>query len=709
MAARKDIQTEDRHRISKILWFLYCIFLLASVAIIAKVVYLQYFWEPDSSTINEFLPNNYKSTVKPERGTITDRNGKLLATSTPLYTIHMDCQILKRDMAGGKIKLWGRKDSLGESDWRKMAREMCQELPAILNEGRDAISYYDSIIVNRDSRKKKGRRNMLLVKDIDHSTLEKLRQLPLFREGKYISGMKESKTDARKYPYEGLAARVIGDIRIDPDEPQRNRFIGVEGEYDYILHGKEGEQWMKETDKGTVLDPDSTVVNVEHGADIRTTLDIDIQDIADRSLRKMIEPDEEIEGGCVVVMDVKTGAVRAMVNLQRDNKNGILAENFNMAVGRSGEPGSVFKTATLMTLLEDGKTKLSHTMPTNGGKLNDFSKIKPCQETLRYERKTGKKTITVGDGLRVSSNYVFQRLVADHYQDCPDRFISRLYEYNLHNAYKFDLKEKGGTLPELPKVSNRMGKYDLLVTAIGYNVKETPLNIAAFYNAIANGGKMMKPYLIDAYEKNGQVTKKFEPVILNGSICSKATADSLTKALTMVTLEGTGARLKNAKCVVAGKTGTARVYLEDIKNYETQDGKRKYQATFVGFFPAEKPLYTAIVCVYTKLRSTSIGGGSLPAMTFKEIVDDIWALDTNWGKKLGKRSDVPDMKAQYIGTRKGGAPVPDVTGMGLKDAIYALENNGYRCEYEGIGHVVRQSHMPGQKYSKGETIRLVLE
>jgi cell division protein FtsI (penicillin-binding protein 3) len=161
--------------------------------------------------------------------------------------------------------------------------------------------------------------------------------------------------------------------------------------------------------------------------------------------------------------------------------------------------------------------------------------------------------------------------------------------------------------------------------------------------------------------------------------------------------------------VVAGKTGTARVYLEDIGGYETKEGKRKYQATFVGFFPAEQPLYTAIVCVYTKLRGTSIGGGSLPAMTFKEIVDDIWALDTNWGKRLGKRADVPDMRAQYIGTRKGGAPLPDVTGMGLKDAIYALENNGYRCQYEGIGHVVRQSHKPGQKYSKGEIIRLVLE
>ena len=708
MARRNDIHTEDRHRISRILWFLYCIFLLAAAAIVGKIIYLQYFWEPDSRTISEFLPNNYKSTVKPERGDIIDRNGKLLATSTPLYTIHMDCQILKKDMAGGKIKIWNRKDSLGEADWRKMAREMCQELPAILNEGRSAESYYDSIIVNRDSRKKKGRRNMLLAKDIDHSTLERLRQLPLFRESKHISGMKESKADARKYPYEELAARVIGDIRIDHKDPERNRFIGIEGEYDYILHGKEGYRWMKETDKGTVLDPDSTVVMVEHGADIRTTLDIDIQDIADRSLRKMIEPDEEIEGGCVVVMDVKTGAVRAMVNLQRDSK-GRLAENFNMAIGRSGEPGSVFKTASLMTLLEDGRTTLSHTMPTNGGKLHDFPKINPCQETLRYERKTGKKTITVGDGLRVSSNYVFQRLVADNYLDCPDKFISRLYEYNLHDAYRFDLEEKGGTLPGLPKVDPKMSKYGLLVSAIGYNVKETPLNIVAFYNAIANGGKMMKPYLIEAFEKEGKVVKEFGPVILNGSICSKATADSLTKALTMVTLEGTGARLKNAKCVVAGKTGTARVYQEDIKGYETSDGKRKYQATFVGFFPAEEPLYTAIVCVYTKLRNTSVGGGSLPAMAYKEIVDDIWALDTQWGKRLEKRSDIPDMKAQYIGTRKGLAPVPDVTGMGLKDAIYALENNGYRCEYEGIGHVVRQSHKPGEKYAKGEKIRLTLE
>lgn len=715
METRKDIQSNDRHRISKILWFLYCTFLLASIVIIGKLIYIQFIWEPDSRTLPVFLPNNYESTIKPERGTIMDCNGKLLAISTPLYTIHMDCQILKEEMSKGKVKMWGRKDSLSEGEWRKMAEQMCRQLPGILNEGRSATSYYDSIIVNRDSRTKKGRRNMLLAKDIDHSTLKKLETLPLFREGKYISGMMPSKVEARKYPYDGLAERVIGDIRIDPKDPKRNRFIGIEGEYDYILHGKEGSQWMKETDKGTVLDPDSTVVAVEDGLDIRTTLDIDIQDIADRSLRTMLEQDEELEGGCVVVMDVKTGAVKAMVNLMRDSKDN-LGESFNMAIGRSGEPGSVFKTATLMALLDEGKTDLGVIMKTNGGKLEDFPKLNPCQETLRYEKKTGKKTITVADGLKVSSNYVFQRLVADNYEECPDKFVNKLYEYNLHDSFQFDLREEGGTSPSLPAVDPKMGRYSLVVSAIGYNVKETPLNIVTFYNAVANGGKMMKPYLIDSHEKDGKTVRKFEPEILNGAICSKQTADSLTKALKMVTLDGTATRLKNAKCTVAGKTGTARVYLhskEDMPSkddpYVSVDGRKKYQATFVGFFPADAPKYTAIVVMYTKLTHKSIGGGSLPAMTFKAIVDDMWALDSEWGKEISERADVPDMKASYIGTRKGTAPVPDVIGMGIKDAIYAIENNGYRCSYEGIGHVVSQSHKPGEKYAKGETIRIVLK
>ena len=226
---------------------------------------------------------------------------------------------------------------------------------------------------------------------------------------------------------------------------------------------------------------------------------------------------------------------------------------------------------------------------------------------------------------------------------------------------------------------------------------------------------MMKPYLIDAHVKDGKVIKQFGPQVLNASICSKATVDTLTTALKIVAKEGTAKRLRNAKCEVAGKTGTARATLDASEKptkkdpYLTENGERKYQATFVGFFPADNPKYSAIVTVYTKLtKSEGYGGGNHPALVFKDIVDHLWALDPNWGKVLKERAEIPQMKAEYIGTRKDGGVVPDTKGMGLMDAIYAIENNGYKCQYEGIGHVVRQAPAAGSKYKKGETIQIIL-
>lgn len=712
MADKMRNNVEDKHRVSKILWTLYCLFLVASLAVIVKIIYIQSIWEPDVQTIQEFLPDNKKEIVKPERGNVLDCNGKLLATSTPLYTVRMDCQIQKNELLGKKIKVG--KDSITERDWRNMAMEMCRQLPDIVQDGRTADDFYNLIIENRDSKTKSGRRNVLLIKDIDHSTLLKLRQLPLYRHGRNISGMKEHKEEARKYPYEGLGKRVIGDIRIDPKEPERNRFVGVEGQYDYILHGKEGIQWMKETDRGAILDPDSTVVKVEDGADIRTTIDINIQDIADKALRKYITDDEGIEGGCVVIMDVETGAIKAMANLKR-NSRGELGENLNMAIGRPGEPGSVFKTVTLMTLLEDEKVTLDTEVETNHGILKEYPKLNKDKALIKYEEQTGKNRITVREGLKRSSNNVFRHLVIEHYGDEDSRkeFTDRLFEYKLHDAYAFDLEEKGYGKSAL---RNSWSIHDLYSTAIGYSIKETPLNILTFYNAIANKGKMVKPYIIQSFEKNGMTVKKFAPEILNASICSKKTADTLTAALKGVANDGTAHRLKSARCKIAGKTGTARTVLDAAEKpsrkdpYMTEDGFRKYQATFVGFFPADAPKYSAIVTVYTKLtKSEGYGGGNQPTLVLRDIVNHIWALDPAWGQKIGERADVPDMKAQYIGTRKGGGPAPDVKGMGLKDAIYAIENNGFKCTYEGMGHVVSQAPKAGTKCKKGETIKITLK
>lgn len=701
----KGTNNESGLRISRLLRRMYWVFLALSIWVIFKIIYIQTGWEPRQDIEKNFIPRRFQEKEKPERGAILDHNGNLLAISTPIYDIFMDCTV-RREEFEGKTK--EKHDTL-ENEWLAKADLLSRELPKVLAKDGKTYEYYrDLIISNRAS----GGKYVPITKNIDHSTYLALRSLPLYNEGQNAGGIIVEEHDNRQYPYG--THRVIGDVRLNKEDPSKNRYLGLEGQYDYILRGTEGSQWMRKTDRGIIFDPDSAVVDVVNGKDIRTTLDISIQQIASKALRANIESDPEIEGGCVVVMEVETGAVKAMVNLRKDGEGG-LGETYNMAIGRAGEPGSIFKTATLMTLLEEEKTTLSTVYKTNGGKMHDFD-IPPCQETIRYENKTKKKTITVEDALKVSSNYIFRRIVADNYTKCPDRFVNKLYSYNLHDAYRFDLTEKGSR-PSLPVPNPDMNRYDLISVAIGYNVTETPLNIVTFYNAIANGGKMMKPYLIEAFEIDGKADKTFGPEILNGSICSKATADSLTRALTMVTLEGTAAtRLKNAKCTVAGKTGTARVVLLAEDNpkkgdqYISVDGRRRYQATFVGFFPAEQPKYTAIVVLYTDLRRGSIGGGNLPALTFKQIVDDIWAMDSSWGKELDAKGKVPEMKAQYIATGLGSnAPVPDLKGMGLQDALYTIENNGYRCQYEGTGHVVSQSPPAGRTLRKGETIKVVLK
>ena len=714
MAKRNKERPEDKHRISKILWFLYITFLVLSVVLIFRIIGIQYFWKPDPQTVEYFQPRRYENRTKPERGAIMDMNGKLLAISTPMYNINMDCAVLKDEFRAGKTAR--QTDSL-EREWREKARLLCNELPKVLaKDGKTAGYYYDLIMRNRESDKLRGRRNVPITRNIDHSTYLKLCELPLFNEGQFKSGMIKTEVDTRQYPYGSLAARVIGDVRINKENPEESRYLGIEGQYDYILHGKEGSQWMKRTDKGSIVDPDSTVVEVENGKDIRTTLDIDIQDIADRALRRHITDDEEIEGGCVVVLDVKTGAVRAMVNLQKNSK-GELGEFFNMAIGRPGEPGSIFKAVTLATLLEDGKVELQDKIPTNRGRITEMPEIAADSYITNWEREHKTSSISIQDGFKISSNYVFRRLVLDNYGEKPEKFIDKLYEYKLNDAYDFDLEEKGGTSSRVPDPgSDGWSRSTLPSVAIGYSVMETPLNVAAFYNAIANNGKMMKPYLIESHEEEGKVVKKFGPEILNASAFSKATADSLTKALTMVTLEGTGAtRLRNAKCTVAGKTGTARMVLDPSERkgsrdpYRDIDGRRKYQATFVGFFPAEEPQYTAIVTVYTKPTTKSVYGGVIPAMTFRELVDQVWSLDSRWGDEYTRQAEIPAMKPEYIATVSGTViPVPDVKGMGLKDALYAIENNGYKCVYEGMGHVVSQTPAAGTRSSKGETVKLVL-
>ena len=704
-----NTEEKGRRRTSNMLILFHVVFLCMAVAIIGKIVYLQFIWEPDPRYVKYFQPKKDKNEIDPQRGSIIDYKGKLLAMSTPMYNVHMDCYVLKEEYASMKDKEKGAKK---EQEWISKAQQLADKLPEVLKEdGRNSAYYRDLILTGRRNK----RRYVAIAKDIDHSTLLELKKLPLFCEGRNQSGMIIEEEETRQYPYDGLARRVIGYVRNNSDTNALH--IGIEGEYNHHLRGKKGVEWMKVTDgKGMIQNMDSSFVAVENGLDIRTTLDINIQDIADRSLRANMAQEEDIVGGCVVVLDVETGAIRAMVNLQKD-KRGEFREVFNMAAGRPAEPGSVFKAVTMTTLLEDGLIKLEDKLPTNHGVMSDMPKVNRDEYITSYERNNGVNQISIIDGFKISSNYVFRRLVKDNYGEKPEKFINRLHEYNFGEAYEFELEESGSARPRIPDPESAGWTiYDLVSVAIGYSVRVTPLQVATFYNAIANNGKMMKPYVVESIEDEGRVVRNFKPQILNGSICSKATADTLTRALKMVTLEGTASRLKNAKCTVAGKTGTSRMHLTNEERAGSRDpysdinGRKKHQATFVGFFPADQPKYTAIVVVYTGLMSNNVYGGKIPAMTFKDIVDGIWAYDTEWGNVIKEKGSIPQMREEPISTAKGeDAPVPDLKGLGLKDAIFAIENNGYRFSHSGTGHVVSQTPKAGTKTKKGEKISIVLK
>lgn len=698
-AERQNKAKKKRDRIGVILYCFYAIVLVAGFFIIGKMVCIQLFWKPDKDVARFFLPPSTKSVIEPDRGAIIGSDGKLLAMSTPMYQLYMDCTVLKSVFRGKS-----NPDSL-ERDWLSKAKAFSDGLAKEV--GGSAGDYYRMIVTGR----KDGNRYMRLTADLDRGALLRLQKLPLMREGRYKSGIIVNKRDSRQYPYGTLARRTIGYVK-DNRNSNGNNHIGLEGKYDYALHGKEGEIWLRPTDnRERIQNYDSTYVKPEDGLNVRTTLNITLQDIVDKAMRKQMAANPKINEGCAVIMDVKTGAIRSMVNLTKDPKDSSLNEVYNMAIGFAAEPGSVFKATTLMTVIEDGFVKsLDDVIPMNNGVIPGY----PQDTHIK-----GNGEISVLRGFEISSNYVFRYLAVKNYNDNPKRFLDKLYMYKLGQAFDFDLK--GLSEPYIPSPdSKQWSATDLGSTAIGYSVKETPLHILTFYNAIANKGRMMKPYLVESIEKDGAVKTKKGPSVLNASICSKATADTMLRAMRAVTSEGTAKRLKGAKLTVAGKTGTSRQVLskEEIDKYGmsspyvTKDGSYHNLATFVGFFPAENPKYSAIVCMKSDLIRGSLYGGVGPAAVMREVVDAIYVLDPEWGNAISSSAKVPQMKLdreihEQADTKN--PVVPDVTGLGLKDAMFIIENSGLRCRYTGTGHVTSQTPSPGAKATEGSAITLTLK
>lgn len=687
---------------------------------IGRTVYFETVWEPDPRcmAMDMFRSSSVKKIIQQQRGDILDCNGKLLAITIPTYTVELDCALHKeynKTLTKESKKHKGMTEGeAAEYEWRRKAHELAKGLPGVLRDGRDAAWFDREIFRRRDSSgEKKINKTLMLADNIGYATLQELKKLPLADVGRYEGGVIVTPRYGREYPYGSLARRTIGYVQ-NNDEGVRAK--GIEGSFNYELHGVPGVEWLKMVDeKKRVLDADSTSVPVKDGNDVRLTLDIDLQDIADRAVRRHIESDDNITDACMIIMEVKTGAIKAMVNLHK-GRNGKFDETLNIALTSATHPGSVFKTVGLMTELEDGKVRL--------GTRLDIERLQNLPEPFNrkkdpyladYRRKTGNRTISVLEGLEISSNNVFISLALDNYRSCPKEFISRYYDYGFGSDWQFDITGMSRTV--LPDPDSRSWTYsDLGAISYGYSVQVTPLHTLAFYNAIANGGDLMKPYIVDAVlGGDGKVLRKAEPVSMNRSICSKATADTLKRALRCVVTDGTGSALRKAKCSVAGKTGTARMILpkEDSKpgdQYTSKDGKHRYQGSFAGFFPAENPVYSAIVVVYSGMSATAYYGGSRPAKALCEVIDELYAMDSRWRRSVRVSEEMPKARTRMVvADRQASGIAPDVVGMGLNEALYVIENSGYRCRFSGMGHVASQTPPAGKALGKGETVNLVLK
>jgi cell division protein FtsI (penicillin-binding protein 3) len=695
----------------EIVWrsgIIYFFIALVAVALLVRILILQYVQHGKWADMSEkFVYKTAEMTAN--RGDILTSDGRLLASSVPYYTIYMDT----------------RSSGMSAATWSAGIKGLSEGLARLCGE-RSAAGWESVITVAR----KKGDRYFLIKRKVDYETLKQLKGLPIFREGQYKGGMVAQAENRRILPNSDLAARTIGYLNLGSEGNE----VGVEGAFEKDLAGRNGivvKQRLIGGDWITVDDANS--VEARDGNDIVTTLDIDLQDVATTALKDQLKK-HNADHGCAVLMEVSTGDIKAIANLKLEN-DGNYYENYNYAVGESTEPGSTFKLASLLAALEDGVIDTGDIVDTGKGSVKYYDKI------IRDTKEDGYGKITVMQVFEKSSNVGTSKLIYEHYKNNPKEFVNRLYAMKLNQ--KLDIQIKGEAEPLIRYPGDKLWSgLSLPMMSHGYEVQMTPLQILTFYNAVANDGKMMRPRFVSAILRNGVVIKSFEPSVIINSIASRSTIRKAKKMMEGVVEHGTATNLKNDDYNIAGKTGTAQI-AKDKFGYRT-DSKISYQASFVGYFPAENPLYSCIVVI--NAPSNGIYYGNLVAgSVFKEISDKVYATSFFRDYKPenkddikptapeagnGYRADINEVLRNldvrykrtadddWVVTRESGDTirlagvkmqnglVPDVRGMSLRDAIYLLENSGLRVRYSGRGKVLRQSPEHGARYNEGAVVSL---
>lgn len=696
-----------------ILWRVYLVYfgvLLFAIMIIYRAVYLQF------TQKDELLERAKKQEIKyfpieALRGNILARDGSLLASSIPEFEIRMDLSpmVVLPELFNTKI------DSLS---W--MLSDLFKDKSA---------KTYKSDLLNARTE---GNRYFLIKKHIKYDELKKLKKFPIFHEGKYAGGLIIIRKTTRELPYKELARRTIGF-----ENQAESLYVGLEGAYSNDLKGYDGQQLKRRISQGEWIPvSDHPEVAPRDGKDIITTIDINIQDLAESALARHLEEHKAFQG-CAILMEVKTGEIRAIANLRYDAKDGLYKEIYNYSIGEAIEPGSTFKLASLIAALETGRIKLSDQYYVGNGRVQYHNRW--MEDSHRPES----EYLSVQRIFEESSNVGVSKIITSLFGSQPELYVDQLRKMSLGKPLGIEIPGEGEPYIKDPSDKKYWYGTSLAWMSIGYELTLTPLQTLTLYNAIANDGIMVKPLFVSEIREGGNIIRKNEPVVINPAVCSPATLPLIRSLLEGVVTNGTGSILKDSTYRIAGKTGTALV-ADGAKGYS----EKKYNASFVGYFPADNPKYSCIVVV-NRPEAGKIYGGAVAGPVFKEIADKVYAtqLDIHdqevrnyftkkylpasakgdfrdlhtslsamsyaiklplqnpeWASMDSARTGMILQPALY-----GKDTIPDLAGLTAKDAVFMTEKVGLKPVILGKGVVLSQSLPAGSPLVTGSEIILNLE
>ena len=703
-------------------YLLYFLVLIFGIAIIAKIIVVQ---AKDSKELQELAEKReYRMrTLEASRGNIFSSDGQLMATSIPVYDVFFDYKAVDSTLLANNI------DSL--------CIQMAQLFPK-RNPSQWKAFFAEGIA--------KKNRHYKIALNISQTELRKMQDFVIFKLGPNRGGIIYDKKLRRNKPYKELASLMLGMAN-----EEQGYYFGLEGAYNDYLKGQNGHQLVRRIHHGDWVPVDSEEnTDAQNGDDLITTFDIKLQDIVETALNNTLT-ENKAEQGCAILMDVETGYVRALANLRLNHETGVYEESYNVAFAERYEPGSVFKIASMVVLLNNKEVNLNDKVNIGSGP------IKFSNRTMKDDHSFAQGGIcTVQEVIEQSSNKGTAVLINKNFATHPEKYVDGLYALGLNKKIGTGIAGEAQPVIKHPNDKTKDGrklwsKVSLPWMSIGYEVNVTPMHLLTLYNAIANGGRMMKPQFVTEIRRGNQTIEKFEPVVLNEHIANPDAIDKLQTMLEGVVIRGTAKR-QFAGCgvKVAGKTGTAQYYdrVQGYAYHEPGIGRKLYNTTFVGYFPADKPRYSCIVMV-SRARGRFWAAGSVSAPGFREIAEKVYAMRIGTHEEdsiafSNPTSTAPiivrhSKEATYLSgiekpfndfaingdwvtmqqTENGEThlrefkvpsnTVPNVVGMDITDAVYLLENMGIRTEFSGQGTIKEQSLHAGDTLKANSVIHLKLE